>query len=148
MGNFSSRSKIKQLKVKIVKPPPTFGKGADIKKEDYIFSKRISESLVKLPGSINGQQFVIEESSGCDVFLLDHIACVSMDQCRDCRIVTGPIEGSIFIRDCSNCIIVTACQQLRLRDCTAIRVFLCSTTGPIIESSTDITFGCYLYNYF
>lgn len=130
------------------RPPLTFGKKSDINKNDYIFSKRVNESIVKQQGSIDGQQFIIEESRGCDIFLLDHIACVTVDQCKDCRIITGPIESSIFIRDCTDCIIVTICQQLRLRDCSNLKVFLCSTTGPIIETSRNITFGCYDYNYF
>jgi len=145
MGQSESKSSVKK---KVARPPPSFGKKPNINKEDYIFSKRKDESLVKQQGSISGQQFIIEESSGCDMFLLDHIACVTVDLCDDCRIVTGPIESSIFIRNCNNCVIYTVCQQLRVRDCTNLKIYLCSTTGPIIETSRHITFGCYNYNYF
>ena len=31
--------------------------------------------------------------------------------------MTGPVASSAFIRNCEDCVLVIACQQLRLRDC-------------------------------
>jgi hypothetical protein len=38
---------------------------------DYKFSGRSKETLIKAPGSIDGQQFIIEECEDCDIWLLD-----------------------------------------------------------------------------
>ena len=56
--------------------------------------------LVKEPGSIGGQQFIVEECSECDVYLLDHTAALAIDVCVDCRIFAGPCE-SRYIHDTS-----------------------------------------------
>mmetsp|Transcript_12154 Transcript_12154/g.22530 ORF Transcript_12154/g.22530 Transcript_12154/m.22530 type:complete len:381 (+) Transcript_12154:87-1229(+) len=142
-------------------PPPTkkmkfgrsptkhnFGKDVNLKKEDYIYSKKGKEVLLKSPRDLNGQQFIVEECEGTDMFLIDHMGMLTVDYCQDCRIVAGPVASSVFIRNCENCVVVIACQQLRLRDCKNLTIFLHSTTGPIIESSSSISLGCYNYSYF
>ncbi|CAN0084102.1 unnamed protein product, partial [Laminaria digitata] len=116
--------------------------------KDFIFSGKQKEVLVKEPGSIGGQQFIVEECSECDVYLLDHTAALNIDVCVDCRIFAGPCESSVFIRDCKDCTIVIACQQFRTRDCSGCTFFLFSATQPVIESSVDLRFACYTLDYF
>ena len=119
MGNCgSSESEVKSKKA-VAKPayPPNFGKRTDLDPKDFMFCKMNGEALVKAPGKIDGQQFLVEDCEDSDVYLLDHIASMNVDSCKKCRIVTGPVAGSVFIRDCSDCIVVIACQQLRLRNC-------------------------------
>ena len=54
---------------------------------------------------------------------------------------------SIFIRDSTNCVLATVCQQFRTRDCRDIQVFLSCISQPIIESSHNIKFACLTLNY-
>ncbi|RLN94702.1 hypothetical protein BBJ28_00007733 [Nothophytophthora sp. Chile5] len=138
---------------KPVRPPPTFGKDPTLKREDYIFSNiQTASFLAKLPGSINGQQFLIEDCRGCDIFLLDNCTSVQIDACVNCRIVVGPCQGSVFLRDCKRCTVVCVVQQFRARDCedvdTAcaddVRVYV----EPIIETSSRLQFACFPLTYF
>ena len=39
---------------------------------------------MKRPGQVAGQQFIIEDCDDCDIFVLDHSATVSVDQCKRC----------------------------------------------------------------
>ena len=100
------------------------------------------------PGSISGQQFNIEDCSNCDIFLLDHIAALNIDHCNNVRIVIGACETSIFIRDCNDCVLIAATQQLRTRNCNNLGMLLCTTTGPILENSKKVRLGCFTYDYF
>eukprot|EP01116_Phalansterium_solitarium_P002316 TRINITY_DN12269_c0_g1_i1.p1 TRINITY_DN12269_c0_g1~~TRINITY_DN12269_c0_g1_i1.p1 ORF type:complete len:367 (-),score=80.66 TRINITY_DN12269_c0_g1_i1:207-1238(-) len=115
--------------------------------KDFLCSKRNGETFVKLPGSINGQQFIIEECDNCDIYLLDYSDSVQIDYCTNSRIFIGPSQGSLFLRNCTNCKVVIACQQFRTRECESIDVLLYSMTQPIIESSKNMTFSCFQYNY-
>ncbi len=54
---------------------------------------------------------------------------------------------SVFIRDSTNCVLATVCQQFRTRDCRDLYVYLSCTSQPIIESSYNIKFGCLTFNY-
>ena len=115
MGCFQSNERPKESKTP--KIPPNFGKKSNLNLSDYMFCKQNSNLIIKPPGSIDGQQFIIEDNTNCDVYILDHIAALNVDNCINCRIVTGPVNGSIFLRDCRDCIVLIACQQLRLRNC-------------------------------
>jgi len=116
--------------------------------KDYVFSKKTGEVLVKEEGTIDGQQFNIEECKDCDIFLFDVIATAFIDECENCRIFVGPVESSIFVRNCTNCDFVIACQQFRSRDCKDCKFALLSTTEPVVETSSNMQFACFDFTYF
>lgn len=114
------------------KKPLTFGKDPNLKREDFMFSNVKEPSvLVKLPGSINGQQFIIEDCSDCDIFLMDNCTSVQVDECVNCHIFVGPCQASLFLRNCKKCTLICAVQQFRTRDCVDVDVYLYSATGTI-----------------
>jgi protein XRP2 len=95
--------------------------------------------------------------------VFDHTGQIQIDDCTNCRMFIGPVHGryyrsilslskektrfSIFIRDSTNCVLATACQQFRTRDCRDTYVYLSCASQPIIESSYNIKFGCLTLNY-
>ncbi|KAL5007276.1 hypothetical protein ScPMuIL_016082 [Solemya velum] len=115
--------------------------------KDYILDGVKGETVGRLPGTVNGQQFVIQNCQDCNIYIFDHTATVTVDDCVNCNVFLGPIKTSVFIRDCKNCKFVVACQQFRTRDCSQIDIFLCCGTQPIIESSSGMRFGCFQYFY-
>ena len=54
---------------------------------------------------------------------------------------------SVFIRDSTNCVLATICQQFRSRDCRDLYIYVSCGSQPIIESSHNIKFGCLTFNY-
>ena len=78
--------------------------------------------------------------------MLDHCDSLMIDDCKRCKIVVGPTSGSIFIRDCEASL-RPACRQYRSRDCVNIDTHLHVTTRPIIETSTNMRFGCWDFSY-
>jgi protein XRP2 len=124
-------------------PPPK----PKLDPKDFIFLKRKGEKLVKAPGTINGQQFVIDSCEDCEIYVLDMCDSLMIDDCKNCKIVVGPTTGSIFIRDCEDCQCVFMCRQYRSRDCKNIDTYLHVTTRPIIETSSNMRFGCWDFHY-
>uniref|UniRef100_A0A1B6DQU9 Protein XRP2 n=2 Tax=Clastoptera arizonana TaxID=38151 RepID=A0A1B6DQU9_9HEMI len=114
---------------------------------DYILNELLNKEAWKLPGDINGEQIVIKNCTNTLIYVLDHINMVTIDDCIGCKIITGPVKGSVFIRDCKECVLVIACSQFRIRDCKMLDVFLSCATQPILESSSNIRFGCYHLSY-
>ena len=115
--------------------------------KDYMIENLKGETAGKIPGSLNGQQFIIRNCEDCNIYLFDHTAQVTLDDCVNCRVFIGPVKGSVFIRDCKDCKFVIACQQFRTRDCQNLDVFLSCATQPIIEATTKVKFGCFQYYY-
>lgn len=115
--------------------------------KDFMLTGLKNETVGRLPGKLNGQQFVIQDCENCNIYVFDYSATITIDDCVNCRIILGPVKGSVFFRDCKDIKCVVACQQFRTRDCKKMDVFLCCATQPIIESSTGMKFGCYQYYY-
>mmetsp|Transcript_4638 Transcript_4638/g.11350 ORF Transcript_4638/g.11350 Transcript_4638/m.11350 type:complete len:342 (-) Transcript_4638:99-1124(-) len=147
MGKCSSKEKPAQtVKHKAPAKPPKDRK--NLNPADFVISKRTGEVIVKAEGSIDGEQFNIEECKDCDIFLLDNLACAFVDECENCRIYIGPTESSVMLRNCRSCDFVIACQQYRTRDCTDCKCALLCMTEPIIETSSNMQFACFDFGYF
>jgi protein XRP2 len=79
-----------------------------------MFKNLSDQTLIKVPGQINGIDFCIMNLQNCEVYLMDRIAQIFVDDCTNCKIFTGPIEGSIFVRGCENVQFTAAAQQVRI----------------------------------
>ncbi|QDZ21282.1 XRP2-like protein [Chloropicon primus] len=111
--------------------------------KDFMCINTEDETIVKEPGKINGQQFVVDGCKRCKILVFDHCASVTIDDCSDCTIFIGPTESSVFIRNCKNCVCLFLCRQLRTRDCTDCKIRLFCSTRPVIESSSGMSFACF-----
>ena len=131
-------------------------------------SQRRDETLVKMPGEIDGQPFIIEECERCaqprnmhravaahlgarprrcDILLLDNNAQVTIDECFDCRIFVGPCEASVFVRDSKRLDLIVACHQFRTRTCVDITALLHCTSQPSVEDTKHARLGCFSFFY-
>jgi len=151
MGNICAGPSVPPVK-KIVKAKAlsdsTFGKDPTLNPADFICSKRTGELFVKSPGSINGQQFIVEDCTNCKIILFYHIGCIQIDNCQDCQIYAGPCSSSLFIRNCSRVELHCSVQQFRTRECSDMDIYLFSSTEPIIEMSSELRIGCLTSSYF
>ena len=95
-----------------------------LNKDDFIFKNRTNELLIKEPGHINGIEFRMKELHDCIVHLFDHTAVITIDKCTNTKFFIGPVKGSIFIRDCTDCEISVACSQFRSRNVYDSAIFL------------------------
>ncbi|XXQ34281.1 C-CAP/cofactor C-like domain-containing protein [Plasmodiophora brassicae] len=116
--------------------------------KDFMVMNAKGVTVVRPPGAIAGQQFIIDTADDCDIFLFDYSAQVTVDFATNCRIFIGPCESSVFLRDCRRCRVVCACQQLRTRDCADVDLMLFCSTQPSIETTRDLRISCFQYSYF
>ncbi|XKL68958.1 hypothetical protein PGB90_006727 [Kerria lacca] len=116
---------------------------SEMSKKNFIIENITNSNKWKLPNSINGQQFIIQNCTTSTIFILDFTDTVIVDECKYCTIILGPIKR----RDCVDCKIIVACEQFRLRDCKDLEIALYCATCPIIESSKNIKFSCFQLYY-
>lgn len=62
---------------------------------DYTIENLIGEEAGRLPGTIAGQQFIVQNCRDSCIFLLDHINTITIDDCSDCTIFIGPTTGRL-----------------------------------------------------
>ena len=75
------------------------------------------------------------------IYILDWSKGMYIDECENCTIVVGPIDGSIFIRKCKNCKVSIIARQVRFRDSENIEIFTYCPSDPVVESSFNIFFA-------
>ncbi|XP_046364849.1 protein XRP2-like isoform X1 [Haliotis rufescens] len=120
---------------------------AQVNVKDFIIEDLKNETVSRLPGSVNGQQLVIQNCEDCNIYVFDHSATITIDDCTNCRMFLGPIKTSVFFRDCKDIKAMVACQQFRTRDCSRLDIFLCCGSQPIIESTNNVKLGCFQCSY-
>ena len=49
--------------------------------------------VARLPGQLNGSQFIIQECVGCTILVLDYTETVTIDKCTDCQILIAPCRS-------------------------------------------------------
>eukprot|EP01028_Stygiella_incarcerata_P002943 TRINITY_DN15627_c0_g1_i1.p2 TRINITY_DN15627_c0_g1~~TRINITY_DN15627_c0_g1_i1.p2 ORF type:complete len:940 (-),score=264.97 TRINITY_DN15627_c0_g1_i1:3054-5615(-) len=116
-------------------------KAASPKRDDFIIQKVEGGIIDRLDGEIDGQAMQMENIQHARVFLLDHMAAFTIDEAYDTQMVIGPTNGSVFLRQCENCVISVACAQFRCRDCKNCVIYLYAMNEPIVETSTEMRFA-------
>lgn len=60
---------------------------------DFTLEGLNGQEAGRVPGTINGQQFIIQNCNSSQIYLLDHINTITIDDCSDCTIFIGPTTG-------------------------------------------------------
>ena len=146
MGSCQSSSTPKKKKKKTKKAAPEGGYSwehrAQIDRSQYMVSKRKAETVVKAPGSVDGNQFVIEECVDVCIYVFDVCTNVTIDECERCTVFIGACDSSVFARNCRDCKFLLECQQFRARDLAACSARLHCATEPVLEVSPDLRLAC------
>lgn len=148
--NYSSSSTARATSGSTAAPPQgepkkeySWDKRRKLDPKDFMCMNMADETIVREPGKVNGEQFVVDGCKRCNIFVFDHCASVTIDDCTNCTIYIGPTESSVFIRNCKKCYCVFLCRQLRTRDCEDCTLRLFCATRPVIESSKAMRFACF-----
>ena len=113
---------------------------------DLLVSAKVNETIYREEFA-DVVPFTVEECQNVSIFLMTALAQCSVDYCSSSFIFIGPCEGPVFIRSCQDCVIVSASQQFRLRDCKNLQISLFCKSQPIIETSSNVEFSCFQYYY-
>lgn len=111
------------------------------------FVDRNGEILAMSGDSIRMKDVALAGLLDCTVKLQGSPSAVHIRALRNCRVFCGPVSGSVFITDCSNCVFVLSCQQLRIHTTTDSKFYIHVTSRAIIEDTTRVEFAPYNWKY-
>lgn len=111
------------------------------------FSDRTGEILTKDPEEINKEDVALVNLSDCTVKLSGSPSAMHVNKLNGCKVFSGPVSSSIFIRNCTNCTFLLACHQLRIHETTNCQFYIHVTSKAIIEACNQITFAPYNWEY-
>jgi hypothetical protein len=72
---------------------------------------------------------------------IDFIESLNIFNCNGCTFKVNNIKCSVFIKNCSNCKFVLTTSQLRICECNCCKFIVYTTTGPVIEESSELVFS-------
>ena len=110
-------------------------------KEKFSIHDKENETIYRHYGDLNGADFKIFKNKNCEIYILDWSKGMFIDDCENCTIICGPIDGSIFIRKSKNCKVSLIARQVRFRESENIDIFTYCPSDPVVESCFNIFFA-------
>ena len=110
-------------------------------REKYSIHDKENETIYRHYGDLNGADFKIFKNKNCEIYVLDWSKGMFVDDCENCTIICGPIDGSIFIRKSKNCKISLIARQVRFRESENIDIYTYCPSDPVVESCFNIFFA-------
>ena len=114
---------------------------------EYNFSDKANEILTKKDNEVTNQDVAIARLSNCTVKLYGSPGAMHINNLKNCKIFSGPVSGSIFIDDCTDCVFVMPCQQMRIHSTTSTDFYIHVTSKAIIEDCQKVRFAPYNWKY-
>lgn len=106
-----------------------------------------NETLEKYSEDIDQKDVAIAELNDCVVRLFGAPSAVHINKLKNCKIFSGPVSGSIFIRECTNCTFVLPCHQLRIHSTANSHFYIHVTSKAIVEDCNNVKFAPYSWDY-
>ncbi|XP_014692865.3 tubulin-specific chaperone C [Equus asinus] len=111
------------------------------------FSNVESQVLEKRAQELHQRDVLLTGLSNCTIKLYGNPNTLRLTKARRCTVLCGPVSTSVFLEDCSECVLAVACQQLRVHTTRDTRVFLQVTSRAIVEDCSGIQFAPYTWSY-
>ena len=110
-------------------------------REKYSIHDKENETIYRHYGDLDGADFKIFKNKNCEIYILDWSKGMFIDDCENCTIICGPIDGSIFIRKSKNCKVSLIARQVRFRESENIDIYTYCPSDPVVESCFNIFFA-------
>ena len=146
-GKKTAESEKKAEPVKQKKPKDHDEAAAAVELASCKFVKQTGQTLIKKSSEINQKDIALVDLTDCTVKLFGAPSAIHIFNLKNCRIFSGPVSGSIFIRSCTNCVFVLPCQQLRIHNTYDTNFYIHVTSKAIIEDCSRVQFAPYNWTY-
>lgn len=107
-----------------------------------LMSQVFKQTLAKTSDKLTGTNMKIHRCSESFIYLLSPLRSVTVDKCRDCTVVLGPVETTVHINSCQNVRVVCVAGRIAIGASSNCTVYILTPTHPLLlPGNTDITFG-------
>ena len=111
------------------------------------FADKSNETLVKKAEEATNQDVALARLTNCTVKLYGSPGAIHISNLKNCKVFSGPVSGSIFIDQCTDCVFVMPCQQMRIHSTTSTDFYIHVTSKAIIEDCQKVRFASYNWRY-
>lgn len=105
-------------------------------------SQVLKQTLAKMSEKLTGTNIKIYRCAESFIYLLSPLRSVTLDKCRDCTVVLGPVETTVHIHSCQNVKVVCVAGRVAIGASSHCTAFILTPTRPLLlPGNTNITFG-------
>ncbi|CAH8574812.1 unnamed protein product [Dicrocoelium dendriticum] len=97
-----------------------------------IMSMISRQIIARSSATLDGSTLKIHRAHCSYLYLLSPMRSVTLDKCRKLTIVLGPIENTLQLNHCEDCLIVSACRRAVLVACRRCTLHLSIQSQPIL----------------
>merc|ERR1719181_1368514 len=94
--------------------------------------KLMNYLVTRQPGTIRGDNFLVDYSFNCRIFVQDKVGIMQVEKTVNSEIAVGCAE-SVTIRDCRYCTIRVAAKRVTIRNCNNCKFFLFAQQRPVMQ---------------
>ena len=98
-------------------------------------------------GTKAGNDVVLSNLVDCTVSLCAVMNGLRIDCLQRCHVYAGPVAGSVFVDECTDCVFVIASRQIRIHHTLNTDFYVHPQSGPIIEDCEGLRFAPYGLTY-
>ncbi|VDQ11502.1 unnamed protein product [Trichobilharzia regenti] len=88
--------------------------------------------IARSSATLDGATLKIHRAHCSYLYLLSPMRSVTLDKCRKLTIVLGPIENTLQLNQCEDCLIISACRRAVLASCRRCTLHLAIQSRPIL----------------
>jgi len=108
----------------------------------------VNEKIIVFETESSGKHnLIIENLENCEVYVLFNFKACYIKNLKKCKVYIGSINGGAHINDCDDCSIYIATHQLRIHKTHNSCFSIISSSNPIIEDCSKLTFSPLNINY-
>ena len=95
----------------------------------------------------NGSDYFLKDLENCTVVFMETLSALKIVNLKNCRVFTGPVAGSVFVREVYDSRLHICARQLRIHDSKNTIWFTKTASPPIIEDCSDMSFTGFTVTY-
>ncbi|CAI2723620.1 unnamed protein product [Schistosoma spindalis] len=88
--------------------------------------------IARSSATLDGATLKIHRAHCSYLYLLSPMRSVTLDKCRKLTIVLGPIENTLQLNHCEDCLVIAACRRAILASCRRCTLHLAIQSRPIL----------------
>ncbi|CAL8341980.1 unnamed protein product [Boreogadus saida] len=113
-----------------------------------LMSQVFQQTLAKDSDKLTGANIRIHRCSHAFIYLLSPLRSVSVDKCRNCTLVLGPVETSVHIHCCEDVRVVCVAGRVSIGASSRCTIHTLTPTRPLLlPGNTGITLGPFHTHY-
>ncbi|XP_063774364.1 tubulin-specific chaperone C [Pseudophryne corroboree] len=108
---------------------------------------RSGQVLAMEAEEIRQKDVQLSQLRDCTITLPGSPGTLHMRGLSGCRVLCGPVSSSVFVDNCTDCLVSVPCQQLRTHSTRDSRFYLHVTSRAIIEDCSGLHFAPFTWSY-